>query len=101
MGLTTHSSEMLWAWMKQNWSQINEKLGAGLAMMGILVSSTIRGLGTPEHLQDVEAFFKSKDTSHVELGLAQGVEALKAKIKWAERDGEEVEAWLVSKGFGE
>ena len=98
-GLTIQSSEAAWAWLKQNWDRINEKTGAGLGMMGYLVSLTIRGLGTPEHVRDVETFFEGKDTSQVDLALAQGLEALKAKIRWAERDGENVDGWLKGSGY--
>ena len=86
--------------MKHNWVQINEKLGGGLSYMGAIVSAAIRGLSKPDHVEDVETFFEKLDTSHVDLAVAQGIEALKAKIKWAERDGEEVNRWLMEKGYG-
>ena len=51
-------------------------------------------LTSEKDAQQVEAFFKDKDTSAFDQGLSQGLDAVRAKAKWLERDTKDVEQWL-------
>lgn len=51
-------------------------------------------LTSEKDAQQIEEFFKDKDTSAFNQPLSQGLDAVRAKAKWLERDAKDVEQWL-------
>ncbi|MCJ1395948.1 Aminopeptidase 2 mitochondrial [Xylographa bjoerkii] len=68
-GLSHGWSEILWAWMKENWLAISTKIGNGLAV-GAFVTPLSSFLGTIGHIKDAQAFFAKQDTSYFDQKLA-------------------------------
>ncbi|KAI9809810.1 MAG: hypothetical protein M1825_000243 [Sarcosagium campestre] len=99
-GLRTHEAgiEALWQWLQQNWDTLVQRLPPGLSMLGSVVSLCTSGFTKQEQVDDVRRFYKDKSTKGFDQGLAQSLDAVKAKILWLERDRSDVEKWLADKG---
>jgi hypothetical protein len=52
----------LWNWMQKRWTDIESKMHASLGIFGIIVGIMIRGLVSKDKLEDIQAFFATKDT---------------------------------------
>jgi len=63
-GLRNHEAgiEARWAWLKENWETIYQRLPPSLGMLGTVVQLTTSSFCTEAQLKDVQAFFDSKDT---------------------------------------
>lgn len=100
-GLRTHKDgiDALWGWMKENWDEIYKKLPPGLSMLSSVVSICTSGFTSEEQMKDIREFFSKKSTKGYDQALAQSLDAMQAKAKWLERDGDDVKAWLKQKGY--
>ncbi|KAJ3763765.1 leucyl aminopeptidase [Lentinula raphanica] len=63
-------------------------------MMRYLVETTYSGLSTQKDLDDMNAFFKDKDTSKYHMGLAQSLDSIRARIAYIEHSSQDVRHWL-------
>jgi aminopeptidase 2 len=63
-GLRTHPAgiEARWDWVKSNWETLYKRLPPALGMLGTVVQLSTASFCTQEQLDDVQAFFKEKDT---------------------------------------
>ncbi|KAI9796039.1 MAG: Aminopeptidase 2 mitochondrial [Piccolia ochrophora] len=100
-GLRTHEDgiKALWQWLQDNWSTLVAKLPPGLSMLGSVVQICTASLTTQEHIEDIKRFYKDKSTKGFDQGLAQSLDAIRAKKLWLERDRGDVEGWLGDHGF--
>lgn len=94
--LRTHPEgiEALWAFVKENWSELEKRLPPSLSMLSSVVSITTSSFTKREHIKDIESFFASKSTKGFDKALAQSIDAISAKAAWIERDSEDVKTWL-------
>lgn len=99
--LRTHPEGItaLWNWMKENWEELEKRLPPGLSMLSSVVSICTSSFTKKEHMRDIEAFFAQKNTKGYDKALAQSLDAISAKAKWVERDGESVKGWLREHGY--
>lgn len=100
-GLRTHREgvEALWTAMKSNWEVLVQRLPPGLSMLGSVVQLCTASFTHQDQLADIEAFFKTKSTKGFDQGLAQALDAVRAKSQWVGRDGEDVKKWLQANGY--
>ncbi|KAI0064924.1 leucyl aminopeptidase [Artomyces pyxidatus] len=59
-----------------------------------LVKGTYAGFSAEKDREQTEAFFKGKDTSRYDQGLAQALDGIKAKTAWIERSTSDAQEWL-------
>jgi aminopeptidase 2 len=78
---------------------IAEKLPPGLAMIGAVVQIVTNSFTSMQSVEEIENFFKDKSTKGFNQGLAQSLDAVRAKANWIERDGQDVRAWLSDRGY--
>jgi aminopeptidase 2 len=99
--LRTHPEGIraLWAFAKDNWSVIVKKLPPGLSMLGSVVQIVTNSFCSKEAVVEIEQFFKDKSTKGFDQGLAQSLDAVRAKANWIERDAQDVRTWLSERGF--
>ncbi|KAF2749750.1 hypothetical protein M011DRAFT_465417 [Sporormia fimetaria CBS 119925] len=90
----TEGTNALWAWMKENWAELEKRLPPSLSMLSSVVSICTSTFTHREHIKDIEEFFASKSTKGFDKALAQSCDAISAKAAWIERDSEDVKAWL-------
>ncbi|CAI5757743.1 unnamed protein product [Candida verbasci] len=100
-GLRSHKLgiEKLWSWITTNWDEVYKLLPPGLSMLGSVVTLTTSGFTKQEQKKQVEEFFKSKNTKGYDQGLAQSLDIIEAKSKWAQRDTKTIKEWLSVNGY--
>jgi len=100
-GVRSHreGTEALWAWFKENYDLLFQKLPPGLSMLGSVVSICTNSFTSREQAKEVEEFFKDKNTKGFDRALAQSLDSIAAKSSWIERDQKDVEGWLKSNAY--
>lgn len=89
-----HGMKSLWQWLQDHWSLLQVKLPPGLAMLGSVVSICTSGFTKQEHIDDIERFFKDRDTKGFDQNLAQSLDVIRTKASWVKRDEQDVTDWL-------
>ncbi|KAL4947541.1 peptidase family M1-domain-containing protein [Aspergillus filifer] len=100
-GLRTHAGgiDARWNWVKENWDTLYQRLPPGLGMLGTVLQICTASFCTEAQLKDVEGFFANKDTKGYDRAVEQSLDAIRAKVKWVQRDHVDVGSWLKSKGY--
>ena len=100
-GLRAHAGGInaMFDWMTRNWDELQKRHPPALSMLGTLVTIFTSSFTKPEQLEQVEAFFADKNTKGYNQSLAQSLDAIRAKIAWLERDGEDVASWVKANGY--
>ncbi|KAH3667298.1 hypothetical protein OGAPHI_002947 [Ogataea philodendri] len=86
--------EKVFNFLTTNWDQIIKLVPTSLPLFGGVISIAIGRFTKKEHYDQIKAFFADKDTKAFDQKLAQGLESIEGKIKWLERDSENVAQWL-------
>ncbi|KAK4703907.1 hypothetical protein P7C70_g2308, partial [Phenoliferia sp. Uapishka_3] len=94
-GLATNplAKRDMWAFFKTNYDEITTRFKGNFSI-GSLVKLSFMTFSTVEDANDVEAFFKEKDTSAYSQPLSQGLDSVRSKASWLSKDAEDVKAWL-------
>lgn len=95
-GLRTHKDGIiaLWEALQANWDELTKRLPPGLSMLGTVVQLCTASFTQKERIAEIEKFFKDRSTKGFDQGLAQSLDAIRAKSNWVERDAKDVEQWL-------
>ncbi|KAJ0116359.1 hypothetical protein J7T55_007339 [Diaporthe amygdali] len=97
MASSAHGAVQLWNWMKVNWGRVETSVPVDLRC--VILGVVLDGLSTEEHIADVRAYFKARDSEAYHQVLEQRLERMEVRRSWAERDAEDVKAWLESHGY--
>jgi aminopeptidase 2 len=97
-GLRSHSEgiEALYGWMVENWDELARRLPAGLSMLGTMVSICTSSFTRSEDIERIQTFFARRSTKGFDQGLAQSLDAVRAKAAWLGRDRKDVADWVSS-----
>ena len=89
----------LWEWLQENWVGLNEKLPPSLSMLGSVVSICTSGFTKQEQIDDINRFFRHRNTKGFDQNLAQSLDVIRTKASWVGRDDEDVTDWLKANGY--
>ncbi|KAK7752709.1 Aminopeptidase 2 mitochondrial [Diatrype stigma] len=100
-GLRSHAEgiEALFSWLTEKWPEITKRLSGNPPILSSMVAICTGGFAKSEQLEKVEAFFKDIDTKSFDQSLAQSKDAIRSKISWLQRDGEDVATWVKENGY--
>lgn len=86
-GTTDEGGRAAWAYFKDNYSRLHDKLGSG-PMWANCVGLSVRGLTTADDVFDVERFFSepSHAIGSAQQRLAKALEIVKVQMERRERD---------------
>ncbi|GAA5943340.1 hypothetical protein JCM1841_004805 [Sporobolomyces salmonicolor] len=87
------SKRQLWDFLQHNYAEILQRF-KGNYTTGRLVAASFSGFSSEGDAKAVEAFFADKDKSSYAQPLSQGLDAVRSRAKWLERDVADVEKWL-------
>lgn len=73
--------------------------GASNFVLPRMVAAAISTLTTADDEEAVRAFFAEHDTSAFSASLGQGLDAVRARRQWLERDTADLRTWLVQYGY--
>jgi aminopeptidase 2 len=94
----TYARRQLWQSLRAHLSELVIKFKGNFSL-GRIVKSSFDRFSTEEDLMDVLKFFEDKDTKTYDQSLKQGMDAVRAKTAWLERDVTDVEEWLKQNGM--
>jgi aminopeptidase 2 len=97
--LRTHpvAARLYWNWFKTNYDDLVPRFEG--FYLSSSVAAPIAGFSTREDYEDVKSFFGSKDQTGYAQSVAQKLDGILSRMKWLERDSDDVEGWLRSNGF--
>ncbi|GJJ10156.1 hypothetical protein Clacol_004382 [Clathrus columnatus] len=81
------------SFLKKNYNQIFKKLD-GTFLLSPLLHAISGALKTFQDAQELEDFFKDKDTSKINQSLFQVLDLVHARASWSERSNDDVKNWL-------
>jgi aminopeptidase N len=91
-----HARDLAWKWLKSNWNWVMENFGGGKSYDDF-ARYTAMFFSTPKQLKEYNAFFKplSNDPT-LKRTISIGVNEIKARVAWRERDEQNIKTWLDS-----
>ncbi|KAE9406410.1 hypothetical protein BT96DRAFT_875684 [Gymnopus androsaceus JB14] len=78
---------------ENNYDELSERFGSTFTLRSI-VQLTYSGLSTQKDIDEMNVFFKDKDTSKYHMGLAQSLDSIRAKIAYIKHSSSDVRQWL-------
>lgn len=88
-----------WAFIKQEWAMIREKLGANMILLERFLRLCLQKYASEEMGEDIKGFFEGKDNSGYDRGLAIVSDTISGNAKYKQRDLEIVREWLGAHGY--
>ncbi|KAG9085108.1 Aminopeptidase 2 mitochondrial [Ceratobasidium sp. UAMH 11750] len=80
--------------LQENYEKLFKRFEGNFSL-SYLVKYGFDSFSSEADAQDVENFFKSKDTSKFNLALAQTLDSIRASAKWLNRSKDDVTQWLA------
>ncbi|GAA5943215.1 hypothetical protein JCM10213_006247, partial [Rhodosporidiobolus nylandii] len=94
-----HGKRKVWEWFQANYEEIMRRFKGNFSI-GNLVKYSFMTLSSEEDAKQIEAFFadKKERPTYVQP-LSQGLDSVRSKAKWLQRDAQDVEGWLRENGY--
>ncbi|KAK5133365.1 hypothetical protein LTR08_007799 [Meristemomyces frigidus] len=89
----------LWEFIKEHWPMLREMLGGNMVVLERALRMCLQHFADFKVLEDIEAFFKDKDNTGYDRGLAVASDTIRGNAKYQERDMEIVREWLKAHGY--
>lgn len=90
---------LMWTYLKENWDQLNAKLGGNPILIDRLVNVSLGKFVDFESLKELETFFAGVDTKGFDRTLEQVKDKVRGRASYKQRDAEGIKQWLVSNGY--
>jgi aminopeptidase 2 len=87
---------LAWKFVQDNWSTLEERYRSSMSLLSHCVGIADDWADEEFANEQVEAFFKGKDTAAIDRRLAQTLEQIRSHAKWVNRDRDGVRSWLES-----
>ncbi|CAO3595525.1 unnamed protein product [Absidia cylindrospora] len=85
---------LFWQFFTQNYDLLRAKFSRSPSLFGAAVRSAVGGFSSLEQLDEIEAFFATKDTKPYARTLQQTLEAARVNSKWLLRSKDSVAQWV-------
>lgn len=92
VGMTKKGRELVWKFLKDQWDALNDRYQAGY-LLARLVKIT-ENFASTERANEIENFFKEKNTPGTERVVQQSVENIRLNAAWLARDGDSIKNYL-------
>ncbi|GAA6011348.1 hypothetical protein JCM10207_008309 [Rhodosporidiobolus poonsookiae] len=92
------SRRLAWGLIQQAWPMLEQQY-KGSMLLGKVASAAFDSFSSEPDALAVEAFFADKDTAAFDQPLRQGLDTVRAKARWVERETEALRKWLAQEGY--
>lgn len=92
------SRRLVWGFLRQAWPMLEQQF-KGSMLLGRIAAASFESFTSEADADAVEAFFADKDTSAFQQPLDQGIESIRSKARWLNRESQNVATWLEREGF--
>lgn len=90
---------ILWKFVRENWVQVEKKLGGNPILLDRFVSVSLSKFTTFKDVEDIDEFFKDKDCTAFSRTLETAKDAVRVRAAYKERDAAVLKEWLVANGY--
>lgn len=90
---------LLWQFVKENWAQVEKKLGGNPIILDRFVNVTLSKFTTFKDVEDIDAFFKDKDRTAFDRTLETAKDKVRGRAAYRERDAGVLKEWLSANGY--
>ncbi|KAK0724376.1 peptidase family M1-domain-containing protein [Lasiosphaeris hirsuta] len=90
---------LLWAYLRDNWDQVNAKLGGNPILIDRLVGRSLGKFADRQVLAEIETFFAGVSTKGFDRTLETVKDKIRGRAAYKERDTESVKGWLIGNGY--
>ncbi|KAJ9138656.1 Aminopeptidase [Pleurostoma richardsiae] len=90
---------LLWEQIKARWADLEAKIGGNPILLDRFVSVSLSKFADYEVLEDIEQFFKGKDTKSFDRTLGTVKDKIRGRAAYRERDAGVLKEWLVANGY--
>lgn len=87
-----------WKYIQENWEKLTTKM-ANPVVLDRFVKLTLQKFTNTKYIDEIDAFFKDKDTSAFDRTLEQVKDAIRGRAAYRERDAEVLKEWLGANGY--
>ncbi|KAK6456563.1 alanine/arginine aminopeptidase [Scheffersomyces xylosifermentans] len=87
------SISLLWKWLQDEWTTIEEKVGLASVTHLEIIGTCLSRLGTQQQKDEVEQFFKDKPEA-LQKRVSLSLEQISARLQWRTRDSSKITEWL-------
>ncbi|CAH6720150.1 alanine/arginine aminopeptidase [[Candida] jaroonii] len=91
--------EAIWKWFTVNYNKLLVDFPPEGSMFSYIVRYCVSGFTKQSQKDEVEQFFKDKDTQFYDKNLDQALDKVSSTINWIDRDLESVKSWLSTNGY--
>lgn len=95
----TKVRKAFWDYIKNNWSKVHGKLSVNSVVLDRYLKQTLSKFSDKAVGQEIDAFFKNKDTKGFDKGLAQVQDTINANAAYKQRDEKLILEWLQANGY--
>lgn len=89
----------MWIWVKENWTMVEDRLKGTSVAFDRWVKSSLSNFVTKKERDDVELFFKGKDTRLYSRALVQVLDSIEGNYRYREREEGKLSEWLQGNGY--
>ncbi|KAK0648335.1 peptidase family M1-domain-containing protein [Cercophora newfieldiana] len=90
---------LLWHYLRDNWEQVNAKLGGNPIILDRLVGLSLGRFSDYETLNEIETFFKGVSTKGFDRTLGAALDKIRARAAYKTRDADVLKKWLVENKY--
>lgn len=90
---------VVWDYIKANWPMLRERMGGNMVVLERYLRMSLNKFASYEVERDVEGFFKDKDNTGYDRGLAVVSDTIKGAARYKEHDLEIIREWLSAHGY--
>jgi puromycin-sensitive aminopeptidase len=92
---TKMSSKLAWEFIQENWASIYSRYSSGFILTR-LVKSSVEVFSSMDQAKEVEKFFNDHPVPAAQRSLQQGLESIRIRAAWLDRDQESVKGFLTA-----
>ncbi|KAI0484343.1 peptidase family M1 [Xylariaceae sp. FL0804] len=98
--LATNSTArpLQWKFMQEHWDQLTAKM-ANPVVLDRFVKISLNKFTDAAYVDEIEAFFRGRDTSAFDRTLEQVKDAIRGRAAYRQRDADKIREWLAANGY--
>ncbi|KAF3070716.1 Aminopeptidase 2, mitochondrial [Daldinia childiae] len=87
-----------WKYIQDNWEKLTTKM-ANPVVLDRFVKLTLSKFTDARYIDEIDTFFKDKDTSAFDRTLEQVKDSIRGRAAYRERDAQVIKEWLSANGY--
>lgn len=93
-GIERSGRELMWREFQARFSALMRRYGGSLMMLSGIIEDSISGFDSEEKAREVEEFFRAHPVPSASQAINHGLERIRSRAAWIERDLPAITAWL-------